>query len=68
MESTVYKTVEVVGTSTQSIEEAIKNAIHKTAETVRHLDWFEVTETRGFIENQKVKAYQVCLKIGLRVE
>jgi dodecin len=63
MTNTVYKTVEVVGTSTQSMEDAIKNAINKTAESVRHLDWFEVTETRGLIENQKIKSYQVCLKI-----
>lgn len=63
-----YKKVEIVGSSPSSIEEAIQNAITETANNVNNLDWFEVTETRGHIVNNKVAHYQVTIKIGFRIE
>lgn len=60
----VYNLVEVVGSSQDSIEDAIDNAIKKVAETQAKVDWFEVIETRGFIEQDHVKYYQVHLKVG----
>jgi flavin-binding protein dodecin len=63
-----YKKLEIVGTSPNSIEDAIQNAITETATSVCNLDWFEVTETRGHIINNKVAHYQVTIKIGFRIE
>lgn len=62
-----YKKIEVVGSSKNSIEEAIDNALAECAKSVRNMDWFEVTETRGHIENGKVGHYQVSLKVGFRI-
>jgi flavin-binding protein dodecin len=64
----VYKLIEVVGSSTTTLEDAITNAISRTAETIRHLRWFEVTQTRGTIEEGKVSHWQVTLKIGFTLE
>ncbi len=63
-----YKKLEIVGSSPSSIEEAIQNAITETANSINNIDWFEVTETRGHIVNNKVAHYQVTIKIGFRVE
>lgn len=60
----VYQVIELVGTSTEGIEEAINNAISLAAQSHGKLDWYEVMETRGFIEGSKSKYYQVRLKIG----
>jgi len=68
MSEHVYKQIELVGSSTESIEDAIKNAINRASQTLRHLAWFEVTETRGHIEDGKVAHYQVSLKVGIRLE
>ncbi|MCA8894614.1 MAG: dodecin domain-containing protein, partial [Amphiplicatus sp.] len=57
-----------VGTSKKSIEDAIENAIATASKSVKNLDWFEVVETRGFIENGKVGWYQVALELGFRYE
>lgn len=62
-----YKKIEVVGSSASSIEDAISNALAECAKSVRNMDWFEVTETRGHIENGKVGHYQVTLKVGFRI-
>ncbi len=62
-----YKKLEIVGTSPSSIEDAIQNAISETAFSVSNLDWFEVTETRGHIIDNKVAHYQVTIKIGFRI-
>lgn len=62
-----YKKIEVVGSSKVSIEEAISNALAECAKSVRNMDWFEVSETRGHIENGKVGHYQVTLKVGFRI-
>jgi len=68
MSEHVYKLIEVVGTSPLSTEEAIQNAITKAAKTVKHMDWFQVVETRGHITAGRVAHYQVVLKIGFRIE
>lgn len=67
MSDHVYKKVELVGSSATSIEEAIENALGTAAKTLKHLDWFEVTETRGHIVDGKVGHYQVTLKVGFRL-
>lgn len=66
--SNVYAVTKVVGTSKKSIEGAIENAIETAAKSVRNLDWFEVVETRGFIEDGKVAWYQVALELGFKYE
>lgn len=64
MSDHIYKIVEVVGSSSTSIEDAIEGAIARAAKTVREIGWFEVKETRGHVENGKVAHYQVTLRIG----
>jgi flavin-binding protein dodecin len=64
----VYKTIEITGSSTSSIDDAITGAVAKATETVRNLDWFEVIEIRGHIENGAVAHFQVGLKVGFRLE
>lgn len=68
MSSSVYKKVELVGTSPASISDAINNAVAAAAETLENVTWFEVSEMRGHIENGKVSQYQVVLKVGFKVE
>ena len=68
MSDHVYKTVEVTGSSTTTIDDAIQRAVSKASETLRNLDWFEVTSTRGHIQDGKVAHYQVTLKIGFRLD
>jgi flavin-binding protein dodecin len=68
MNDHVYRVIELVGSSTETIEDAIDNAIERASKTVRHLDWFEITETRGQIVNNEVAFYQVKLKVGFRIE
>ena len=68
MSNSVYKVVEIVGTSSESISKAIDNAVEKASDSLRHLGWFEVIETRGNIENGKVGRYQVTLKVGFTLE
>ncbi|SEI85744.1 hypothetical protein SAMN04244573_01319 [Azotobacter beijerinckii] len=62
-----YKKIELVGSSRTSIEDAISNALAEASKSLDHLDWFEVVETRGHIENGAVGHYQVTLKIGFRL-
>jgi dodecin len=64
----VYKTIELVGSSTRGMEDAVQKAVGKAAETIRNLRWFEVLDTRGHIENGKVAHWQVTLKIGFTLE
>ncbi len=68
MPSHTYRVTEIVGTSTESIDDAIKGAVGRAAETLRGLDWFEVTEIRGHIEDGAVGHVQVGLKVGFRLE
>jgi flavin-binding protein dodecin len=60
--------VELTGSSKTSIEEAIQNAITKASQTLRNVHWFQVVETRGYIENGKVSYWQVTIKLGFRLE
>jgi dodecin len=64
----VYKTIELVGSSTTGMEDAVQKAIAKAAETVRNLRWFQVLDTRGHIENGRVAHWQVTLKLGFTLE
>lgn len=68
MSEHVYKKIELVGSSPTSVEDAIRNAIETAGETLRHLRWFEVVETRGHIEDGKIAHYQVTLKVGFTIE
>lgn len=68
MSDNVYKQVELIGSSSKSIEDAIQNAIRTASETIRHIRWFEVTETRGHVEDGRVAHYQVALKVGFTIE
>ena len=64
----VYKLVELVGSSTVSTDDAIRNAIAEAGKTIRHMDWFETTEIRGHITDGQIAHYQVKLKVGFRLE
>lgn len=64
----VYKLVEVVGSSATGSDDAIRNAIATAARSIRHIDWFEVIETRGHVVDGEVAHFQVTLKIGFRLE
>lgn len=66
--SHVYKTTEVVGSSAKSIEDAISQAVERTAKTVSHLEWLVVDEIRGHITDGKVGHYQVSVRIGFRLD
>ncbi len=68
MSSHVYKLVELVGSSPVSSDDAIRNALETAAKTLRHIDWFEVVETRGHVVDGKVGHFQVTLKVGFRLE
>jgi flavin-binding protein dodecin len=68
MSDHVYKVVELVGSSTDSIEDAIQTAVKPADQTLRNLHWFEVIQTRGHVENGKVRHYQVVLKAGFTLE
>ncbi len=64
----VYKTLDLVGSSPKSIEDAVEGAIARASKTVRNMRWFEVTDTRGHIENGKIDHWQVGLRIGFTLE
>jgi len=68
MSNHVYKQIELVGSSTKSSDDAITQAIARASDTLRNLDWFEVTEVRGHIKDGKVAHWQVGLKIGMRLD
>lgn len=68
MSAHTYKVVEIVGSSTEGTDDAIRGAIAQASVTLRNLDWFEVVETRGHIVDGKVGHFQVHLKIGFRIE
>ena len=68
MENHVYKQIEITGSSTESSDDAIRKAIAKAGQSVKQMDWFNVIETRGYIEQSAVKYWQVMIKIGFRIE
>jgi len=68
MNDHIYKKLELVGTSTTSIEDAVHTAINRASQTLRNLRWFEVVETRGHIEDGKVQHWQVTVKVGFTLD
>ena len=68
MSNRTYRISEIVGTSSDSINDAVKNGVKRAGETLRHLDWFEVTDIRGQITDTDVSHYQVTMKVGFRLE
>jgi dodecin len=68
MQEHIYKVVELVGSSTTSIEDAVQSAITRANQTIRNLRWFEIVQTRGQIQDGKVGHYQVLLKVGFTME
>ncbi|MFI0353664.1 dodecin [Actinomadura sp. 9N407] len=68
MTDRTYRVTEIVGTSPESVDDAVRNGIRRASRTLRHLDWFEMTEVRGQIVDGEVAHYQVGLKLGFRLE
>ena len=68
MSDNVYKKIELVGSSPNGVEGAVQNAISRAAKTIRNMRWFEVAETRGYIDDGKIEHWQVTLKIGFTLE
>jgi flavin-binding protein dodecin len=68
MSNHVYKKIELVGSSRDGVEAAVENALVRAEKTVRNMRWFEVTETRGHIENGKIDHWQVTVKVGFTLE
>ncbi len=68
MSEHVYKSIELTGSSKESVEDAIKNALKKASQTIHNMRWFEVLETRGYIEGSEISYYQVTMKLGFTVD
>ncbi|MDT0467886.1 dodecin [Streptomyces gibsoniae] len=68
MTTNTYRVTEIVGSSPEGVDQAVRNAITRASQTLRNLDWFEVTQVRGRIENGRIEDYQVGLKVGFRLE
>ena len=64
----VYKKIEIVGSSPNGLEEAVRNALSRASKTIRNMRWFEVTETRGYLNDGKIDHWQVTVKIGFTLE
>lgn len=63
-----YSVSEIVGTSPDGVDQAIRNGIARAQQTVRHLDWFEVVDIRGHLEEGEIRHFQVTMKVGFRME
>lgn len=68
MSEHIYKKIEIVGSSPNGMEEAVQNALARASKTVRNMRWFEVAETRGYVDDGKIAHWQVTLKIGFTLE
>jgi dodecin len=68
MSSRTYRVTEIVGTSPEGVDAAIRNGVARAAKTLRHIDWFEVEQVRGHIEDGRVEHFQVTMKLGFRLE
>ncbi|MEO6569208.1 MAG: dodecin [Opitutaceae bacterium] len=68
MKNKVYKLIELAGTSTKSIEDAVNVALKRAGKSIKHLSWFQIVETRGSIEKNQVNQWQVTIKVGFTVE
>ncbi|MEQ8676473.1 MAG: dodecin family protein [Aggregatilineales bacterium] len=64
----IYKKIELTGSSATSIEDAVNNAVERASKTIRNMRWFEVIETRGYIDENKVAYWQVTIKIGFTLD
>jgi flavin-binding protein dodecin len=64
----IYRMVEIVGTSPQGVDDAIRNGIERAHRTLRNLDWFQVTEIRGHLEDGQVADWQITMKVGFRLD
>ena len=67
MPERTYKLIEIVGVSEESVAQAIRNGVSRAGETIKGLDWFEVTEIRGLLKGDQVGSFQVKMKVGFRV-
>lgn len=68
MSGHIYRVTEIVGSSPEGLDAAIRNGISRASRTLRHLDWFEVTEVRGHLVDGAIEHYQVGLKVGFRLD
>ena len=68
MSNRTYRVTEIVGTSGEGVEDAIRHGLDRAGQTLRHLDWFEVTEIRGHLVDGRVEHFQVGMKVGFRLE
>ncbi|MDR5836033.1 dodecin [Caballeronia sp. LZ034LL] len=68
MSEHVYKQIELTGSSPTSSDDAVRVALEKASKTLRNIHWFQITDTRGLVENGKIEHWQVTLKIGVRIE
>ncbi|MFC6066044.1 dodecin [Streptomyces ochraceiscleroticus] len=68
MTDRTYRVTEIVGTSHENVDAAIRNGVRRASQTLRNLDWFEVTQVRGHIVDGEIEHYQVGLKVGFRLE
>ncbi|GEC02792.1 hypothetical protein SSP24_04470 [Streptomyces spinoverrucosus] len=68
MTNHTYRVTDIVGTSPEGVDQAIRNGINRASQTLRNLDWFEVTEVRGQLDNGQIAHWQVSMKVGFRLE
>ena len=68
MSDRTYRVTEIVGTSPESVQQAIRNGVSRASKTLRHLDWFEATEIRGQIVDGEIAHFQVTMKVGFRLD
>lgn len=68
MSGHTYRVTEIVGTSSEGIDAAIRSALDRASKTLRNVDWFEVVSTRGHVEDGKIHHFQVALKVGFRLD
>lgn len=68
MSNRTYRLTEIVGTSPEGVDEAIRNGVHRASQTIRHVDWFEVINVRGHVVDGAVDHFQVTMKVGFRLE
>ncbi|MBK0865374.1 MAG: dodecin domain-containing protein [Saccharopolyspora sp.] len=68
MGDNIYRVTEIVGTSADGVDDAIRRGVHRASQTLRDVDWFEVTEVRGHVENGEIAHFQVGLKVGFKLE
>ncbi|MAT61211.1 MAG: dodecin family protein [Micrococcales bacterium] len=68
MPNRTYGLSEIVGTSPDGVDQAIRNGLSRASRTIRHIDWFEVTQVRGYVRDDDVDHFQVTLKLGFRME